>query len=159
MKPHRAPKSGRLACGGPSPAGAPERAGDPGGLPAMGATMDSSGELAVRIEADGNRRILFVEGRLDLPNAGVLRQALLDGLEGDSAGNSCTAIDLHGAETVDLCGLQLLCSAHRTYVQGGGTLTLQGMPERFHETATHAGFVMNTLRCRHRRGIDCIWRD
>jgi hypothetical protein len=131
--------------------------------------MNSSCELAVRVDDDGNRRVLYVDGQLDLANAGVLRAALMDSLhlpgEGGCGGTACsgsgpaTIIDLAGVQAVDLCGLQLLCSAHRTHALRGKKLSLRQVSEQFRKTATAAGFNRSTLKCPHRRGDECLWKD
>ena len=124
--------------------------------------MDSGGEMAVHIEDTDNRRVLRVEGPLDLANAPVLLQALVGAMQAgatDAATGRPTVVDLAGVTSVDLCGLQLVCSAHRTFRASGGDIGLREMPAWFRQAAVAAGFTMGTLECRYRRGDDCLWRE
>lgn len=121
--------------------------------------MDSGEEMAVHIEDADGRRTLRVEGPLDLTTAPVLLSALRGALEFAAAGGCGTVVDLAGIASVDLCGLQLICSAHRTFVACGGEIGLQGAPAWFRKAAASAGFSMCTLECRFRCGDDCLWRE
>jgi hypothetical protein len=55
--------------------------------------------------------------------------------------------------------LQLLCSAHRTFLACGGNICLQDAPAWFRKAAAAAGFSMRTLECRYRCGDECLWRE
>jgi anti-anti-sigma regulatory factor len=122
--------------------------------------MDSEDELAVHIEDTGRGRVLRVQGPVDLVNAAVLRQALAETVASGAsdAVPSPTVVDLAGVTAVDLCGLQLLCSAHRTFVAQCAPIYLRDAPEWFRQAAVAAGFRMDTLVCSHRRGEECLWR-
>lgn len=64
---------------------------------------------------------LCLEGELTVANGAALRERLLAAMEmGDRV-----EIDLERVTAVDLAGLQLLCSAHRTSVEKGKVLTLK----------------------------------
>jgi anti-anti-sigma regulatory factor len=121
--------------------------------------MDSSGEMAVRIEDTDIRRVLHVEGPLDLSSAPVLLQALRSAMGFAGESGRGTMVDLAGITAVDLCGLQLLCSAHRTFLACGGEIGVRDVPVWFHLAATAAGFTMGTLECRYRSCDRCLWRE
>jgi len=113
-------------------------------------------EVAVRVEDDGHRRTIHVEGPVDLPHAGALRQTLLESLSVSAA--LPVVLDLHALERVDLVGLQLLCSSHRTAVLRGGNITVGDAPDWFHTVCNAAGFARSRSTCPHRRGDNCLWR-
>jgi ABC-type transporter Mla MlaB component len=68
-------------------------------------------------------------------------------------------LDLAGATAIDLAGLQLLCSAHRTSRGGPRTFELRAVPERLRNTACAAGFDARTLVCPYRGDGACLWKD
>jgi anti-anti-sigma factor len=120
--------------------------------------MNSASEITVRIESANNQRVLRVAGPVDLANAAALRQALVDVLADSDAG--CSAIvDLAAATAVDFSGMQLLCSAHRSFRERGSAMSLRDVPDWLRQAAAAAGFTMPTLACRYRQGDDCLWRD
>jgi anti-anti-sigma factor len=121
--------------------------------------MDSGEELTVHIEDTDGRRTLRVEGPLDLANAPLLHQALRGAFELAAGGGRGTVVHLAGIASIDLCGLQLLCSAHRTFLACGGNICLQDAPAWFRKAAAAAGFSMRTLECRYRCGDECLWRE
>jgi anti-anti-sigma factor len=120
--------------------------------------MDSGGEMAVQVEGTNERRVLRVAGPLDIAHTAALRQALVEASDGCGAGRS-TVVDLAGVTAVDLCGLQLLCSAHRTFAARGGGLSLQCRPAWFCQASTAAGFAAGTQTCGPRLCGDCLWRE
>jgi len=122
--------------------------------------MDADGELTVHIEDTDGERVLRVDGPIDLATAAVLRQALADALQACAAGEAgrSAVIDLAGVTAVDLCGVQLVCSAHRTFIARCASLQLRRMPEWFQQAAQAAGFATNTSICPRRQGDECLWR-
>jgi len=94
------------------------------------------------------------EGDLRLPQSGALAERLRAAF---AAGRS-VELDLAGVEDVDLSGLQLVCSAHRTYCAGGLEMKLKSVPARFREQAREMGFHETTAMCPYRAGRVCLWR-
>jgi anti-anti-sigma regulatory factor len=94
-----------------------------------------------------------------LPNAGKVRQSLLEAIETSSAGGRAVVIDLSALVAVDLSGLQLLCSSHRTAVTRGASLTLGAVPQWFASAAISAGFSRSRSTCPYRRGDICLWSE
>jgi anti-anti-sigma regulatory factor len=99
------------------------------------AMQDNAG-LRVRTETDGCGRIVHVEGELSLTDAGTLREALMEGLRPGVK----TALDASRIAAVDLSGLQLICSACRTYSAHGAMLELDGVSGALREGARSAGY-------------------
>ncbi|RJX23147.1 MAG: STAS domain-containing protein [Desulfobulbus sp.] len=100
-----------------------------------------------------DQRQLLLEGELTVNQAAILRRKLLDALaEGD-----WLEIDLDQVTAVDLAGLQLLCSAHRTAAAEGKRLTIKNtMVPALQEARTVSGFIMQQ-GCRFNSGTDCFW--
>ena len=74
--------------------------------------MSAENGLKIRVGDAEGRVLMCVEGALRLPNTAELQQALVAALpEGES---KPLVLDVSGATDLDLSGMQLLCSAHRT---------------------------------------------
>lgn len=99
------------------------------------------------------RKRLSLEGELTVSNAAVLRERFLEAL----AQSEQVEIDLDGVSAVDLAGLQLLCSAHRTAVAQGKALTLKdGQVPALQQARAMSGFVF-TRSCRFNPSADCFF--
>jgi len=120
--------------------------------------MDSN-ETTVRVDDDGRSRVVHVNGPLDLPNAKKVCQALVESLGQSANTGRADYVSLDGLTRIDLSGLQLLCSSHRTAVSLGNNLKLADPPPWFHEVCSAAGFVRSRSTCPYRRGENCLWRD
>ena len=96
---------------------------------------------------------LKLEGDVNVGRAAELKDALLKSLEKAET----IEINLHDVTAIDLSCLQLLCSAHRTAVKEGKTLTIkdQELP-LYIEARKNAGF-MYSKPCRFVTTKDCLW--
>ena len=115
-------------------------------------------EAAIRVAEDGPRCTVHVTGALDLSNALLLHEALLKRAPGPHGEKQRSLVDISGVTRADLSGLQLLCSAHRTYVVRGGDLSLEGQPEWFGSLCAAAGFERRRSTCPYRRADACLWK-
>jgi ABC-type transporter Mla MlaB component len=99
-----------------------------------------------------NGKRLCLDGELTVSNAAALREGLLAALaQGDQV-----ELDLEEVTAIDLAGLQLLCSAHRTAVAGEKSLTLKGtLPPALQQACAGAGFDLHRS-CRFNRGVNCF---
>ncbi|RNC71022.1 MAG: STAS domain-containing protein [Desulfuromonadales bacterium] len=96
---------------------------------------------------------LGLEGELTIPFAGEFRDALLDAL--DVAGR--IVVNVEKVCTVDLTGLQLLCSAHRTAAAREKVFGLEGVANpAFAEAVNLAGFCRH-VGCVRDAAKTCIW--
>jgi anti-anti-sigma factor len=118
----------------------------------------STNETTILVEDDGSRRTIHVGGVLDLPNAATLQQAMADSLQPSSGEPRPTVVELSELTRIDLCGLQLLCSGHRTSVKRGGDLSLSGPPAWFDELCSAAGFAQSRSTCPNRTKNNCLWK-
>jgi anti-anti-sigma regulatory factor len=116
--------------------------------------MGSETELRLRLHEGENGRTILVEGELSMATAAGLQAALLDSLQPGRE----VRLDSTGIATVDLTGLQLLCSAHRTYEAQGAGFVFGGVSEVLRKTAIAAGFDMSHSSCPNRRAGNCLWR-
>ena len=115
--------------------------------------MDET-SVQVCIEESQGRRILHVKGEATMPGIFGLRQAFLDALD-----SGCEVVlDLQAATTIDLCGLQTICSGHRTFLKRGGSLVIGNIPEPVRTVANMAGYNAERSTCPYRSGA-CLWRD
>ena len=117
-------------------------------------TMQSNGDLQIRVEAAADGRTVVLQGEVSMITGGMLRMALLDCLQ---AGAS-TKLDAAGITAIDLSGLQLLCSAHRTYVSRQAKFQFGGISETVRENARAAGYDTCRSVCPYRREGNCLWK-
>ena len=111
--------------------------------------------IEIRVEDAGARRTLFVSGDLCLPPAASLHRLVAESV---AAGRE-TVVNLAGTTAVDLCGMQLLCSAHRTSRVTGAVLRIEASPACCRETAWAAGFQTRTTLCRGEERGGCLWKE
>lgn len=107
----------------------------------------------MKVIREEDRTRLCFDGELTVHNAAAIREGILQAL-GQSEE---VEIDLEGVTAVDLAGLQLLCSAHRTAEAEGKTLLLESRSKSIlREVRRASGFVLNRS-CRHVQETDCFW--
>jgi len=113
---------------------------------------DTNTDFRMHVEEADGRRILRVCGELCLANLGMLRDGLKEQLQTEQT----VCVDAAAITAVDLPGLQLLCSAHRTYRRAGAQLELQARPEVLRQAAACAGYDAGTSICPF-RDHTCLW--
>jgi len=97
--------------------------------------------------------VLQLRGPLTVEHTGELRKVLLDLM----GGAATVTIELAPDLEADVAGLQMLCSAHRTFVARGRTLTLkQGAPESFQRLVRDAGLLRHQ-GCSLNPHDNCLW--
>jgi|SRR5579871_6271079 len=117
--------------------------------------VKESGEgIEIQIEDGPAERVLRVTGTLSLLTAERLLSILLAGLRTGAK----TVLEAAALDQVDLCGLQLLCSAHRTYSLHDACFELRPMPEAVQIAARAAGYRADTSVCPCRRDGNCLWK-
>lgn len=105
-------------------------------------------------ELSGETGILAVGEALTIEDAAELKTAIADAF----AATIHLYIDLSQVKEIDLCCLQLFCSAHRTAVSAGKTLALRNAGEGFGESSRNAGYLRH-VGCMPDVGHDCLWID
>lgn len=116
--------------------------------------MEPETELRLRVHEGEAGRTICAEGELSIATAARLQTALFDLLQP----GSLTVLDASAVTAVDLTGLQLLCSAHRTYLANGAGFRSGGMSEVLRDAAIAAGFEAPHSSCPNRREGNCLWR-
>ncbi len=88
---------------------------------------------------DSGSGILKLEGELNIQCALPFREALLRAFEHVEK----LSLDMEGLESIDISCLQLLCSAHRTFIKSNKemTITPHNMTTSLKEAITNAGYA------------------
>jgi len=118
--------------------------------------MSSENGLKIRVEDAAGSRVASVEGALCLTHAAELQQALARALHDPDS--KALLLDVSGATDLDLSGMQLLCSTHRTSLAGDASFDLRGVPEWFWQKASAAGYNGAKLVCDLHKTGGCIWK-
>ncbi|MBJ6799882.1 STAS domain-containing protein [Geomonas propionica] len=107
----------------------------------------------VKISKKKDRTLVSFTGEMTIGNVGELRKRLLQAF----AGGKPVELSLAGLTEVDVTGLQLLCSCHRTSVQQGIPCTVTGGSEVLAAIAEEAGMPRHK-GCAVDVDGSCIWR-
>ncbi len=94
---------------------------------------------------------ISISGPLTIEFAGQLHEVLSGELKGDKS----VSLDLSEVSMVDVAGLQLLCSAHKSAMTSGCDITLDRTTDDFLDQVHRSGFI-------HYRGCPeefepCLW--
>ncbi|MBJ6752458.1 STAS domain-containing protein [Geomonas anaerohicana] len=107
----------------------------------------------VKVSKKKERTLVTFSGEMTIANVGELRQRLLQAF----AAGKPVEISLAGLSGIDVTGLQLLCSCHRTSVDRGIPCTVTGRNEALAAIAEVAG--MPRLKgCVQDDDGTCFWR-
>jgi anti-sigma B factor antagonist len=87
-----------------------------------------------RLAGDLGATVLEVSGDLVVNTGEVLHEAVREALKG---GSRHVVLELRRVSHIDTPGLALIHRLHMLCAEGGGQLTLVGMPERFLELTRH----------------------
>lgn len=110
--------------------------------------------MQFKADDTGKRGVLTFEGAVTIQRAEEIKSFLLSALE--TAGE--VMLDVSNVTEVDLCGLQLLCSAQRTASKWGKGLTPTGnIPAIFRKTAEEAGRCFHS-GCGATDHTQCLWK-
>lgn len=98
--------------------------------------------------------VLKLEGEITIDNAGQLREALLEGLcEQDHLQLDCNQVS-----TIDLFGIQMICSAHRTSIAWNKHLIWHGtLPPVAEDAIRRTGFARHHGCDLCPDGVCCMW--
>ncbi len=110
--------------------------------------------MEIGTEGQGTGEIVAIAGAVTVQRAAELRTVLADAL----ARADRLAIDLSGVTEVDLCGLQLLCSARRTAARSGKRFAIAGAtPDAVRQAAEAAGACIRS-GCGAADPATCPWK-
>ena len=116
--------------------------------------MEDGFDIQIQTEEATGSRTVRVKGELTLATAGRVQRVLLEGV----GPGTKTVLDGGGITAVDLCGLQLVCSAHRTYLLNEACFEFRPIPGHVEQTARTAGYDASVSVCPYRRDGNCIWK-
>lgn len=95
------------------------------------------------LSGDENKAVLSLKGVFNIDKAELLKAAFLEALTFSKS----VEIDLDELEDIDLAGLQVFCSAIKTFASSGRSLSLPDeLPQIFVDTANRAGFKTSIMR-------------
>jgi anti-anti-sigma factor len=116
--------------------------------------VEGDPELKIRICPEEGARIIELEGDLSISTAALLRTTLLEGMQTGAK----AMLDMAGVRSLDLSGMQLLCSAHRSYAQRNAVLQVRRVNDDFRRIAMTAGYDARQSVCPFRKEDNCLWR-
>jgi len=107
----------------------------------------------MELKESSETRVLRLAGTWTVERAHELKQALVEALQKTDH----LIVGLEDLEEADLSCLQLLCSAHGTFLKLGKRMTLQEKrSESFRRAVSDSGFKRN-LGCHKAPNADCLW--
>lgn len=102
-----------------------------------------------------NTKVVTVAGALDIVRSAGILPALQEAL----APHCSVRLDLSAVTRIDVAGLQLICSAHRTAQAVGAGFSLSPLPSpALVATAREAGFQRHAA-CVGEMECVCLWSD
>lgn len=114
--------------------------------------MNGNPTNAFVLREDDGRTYVTLRDALTIVQVAEVREALARAI----AARSHTVIDVSDLEDVDVAGLQLLCSAHRSAVGAGVLFDLTGVNTAFREAVKAAGF-RHLEGCSDETRNRCLW--
>jgi anti-anti-sigma regulatory factor len=104
------------------------------------------------LEGNGIGKILRLAGRLGIENASELKDALVEVLMSGQG----LELDVSAVESADLACVQVLCSAHRSFVNAKRHIALvSSMPEGM--TRSLKDMSIEPSACDSRYTSECLW--
>jgi len=115
-------------------------------MPDYTVTMTSSGDQP-------EIRTISITGDMTIPHISGIREELLQNLEGSHQ----VALELGAVNSIDVTGLQLLCSTHRSFVKKGGQIAIPGLNNDAVRTAAEIAGLPRNICCAANSECTCIW--
>jgi len=106
----------------------------------------------IKVEKKGKERVLVISGSLTIEHASEFREALIKSLEKASH----VMLNMDGVTETDLSCLQLLCSAHRTFVNTKKSVELAEISDTLKQAVRDIGYKRN-LGCMQETEKSCFW--
>lgn len=97
--------------------------------------------------------VVRISGDMTIPNASELRERLLEAFRQAD----CVTLDLNGVTGIDVSGLQLLCSAHRSSVVLNKAFTIVGREQPAVRDVASAAGQLRSSGCAQDVCHTCIW--
>lgn len=118
----------------------------------LGVTM-SDLQLTHTASGDGSCLQINAAGRLCIDTAAELQQFLL----AQTMQSTTVKLDLSAIDAIDLAGIQVICSACRTFLNNHKPFNLTGSPSSAVTSAKEALGLQRQSICKHNNNQSCIW--
>lgn len=115
--------------------------------------MDQLKVTRENAEGQPSTVVVSISGPMTIPHVGEIRLELLKAFEG--AEQLC--LDLAGVNEIDLAGLQLLCSAHRSSLQSDKRLFFSKCNNEIVRTVSKEAGFLRHVGCAHDSEKTCLW--
>lgn len=111
-------------------------------------------QITHSLNADGTTLTVTVQGRLAIDTAAELQHLLMEQLDTSSS----IILDISGTTEVDLAGIQVICSACRTALDGHKHFNFASckLAAETKKTITDIG-IYRQVSCKHNADQPCIW--
>ena len=103
-------------------------------------------------ERSGNGTVRL-EGELNIQDAGQLKETLVKAF----AETAELSLDLSGVTGIDIACMQVLCSAHKTFLTANKSFVVQGRVAPSFEQSVQDGGYARTAGCHADSQRTCLW--
>jgi len=105
------------------------------------------------VEHLDKKKILSIKGSMTIEHIDELRDILIEMKEHSEN----IVVNLATVSEIDTTCLQLLCSAHKTYMNENKSLELSiNCSEAFQHAVTNSGYAQHK-GCKHDKDVNCLW--
>lgn len=115
-------------------------------MPDYTITATNSGEEA-------GSRTIRIAGAITIPHISDIRGELLNSLDGADT----IVLEVAGVNEIDVTGLQLLCSTHRSFVKKELQISIQGASAGVVHSAAESAGLLRTTCCVSNTRCACLW--
>jgi ABC-type transporter Mla MlaB component len=110
--------------------------------------------MSAGIDQTGIREVVVLEGDITLPQMEELRNRFIKALVNADE----VSLSMENVREVDLSGLQLMCSAHRSAVRFKKRLAFSGRPPKALKDAVEAAGYARVTGCKLDKDKSCLWK-
>ena len=111
-------------------------------------------ESVITVRNNESVTSVAINGAMTIDNVGEIRGGLLTAF---GRGKN-VELSLEGVTDLDLTGLQLLCSAHRTSLAGGLGFSIVGREEGPVSSVAKSSGMLRHVGCADDTGGSCVWK-
>ncbi len=97
--------------------------------------------------------IVRLEGELNIQDAVRLKETLAEAF----AHAKTLSLDLSGMTGIDVACMQVLCSAHKTFMRSNKSFAVQGRGTTSFERSVKDGGYTRTSGCHEDKKCTCLW--
>jgi anti-anti-sigma factor len=108
--------------------------------------------MNITFQQSGDNGTLAISGTLAIETTEAMKAGIVEAITAADK----IMLDLSGVTSLDLCAMQLLCSAHRTATVLGKNLSLISVSEGFSRDMRRAGYSRH-VSCHNCVESRCMW--